>query len=223
MVLRELVIFGLDGVLVEMAALRAEAWAAALAGAGQTWSADRLLARLDGVDDRTALASLQAELGRPLPPTLLNDVRTRLRSANAAELMPVQDALGALRRLRGRVAVVTLTSAPVAREALEKVAMWRHFTSATFPTELVERVPPAPDIYQYAAAQMGVPAARCLVIESTVHGVRAGKAAGMTVFGFVGGASKLDHAQAAKLDAAGADLVFDRMRELAPLVGARAA
>ena len=40
---------------------------------------------------------------------------------------------------------------------------------------------PAPDVYLVAAARLGVAPARCLVVEDSINGVRAGKAAGMTV------------------------------------------
>ncbi|MDE2997902.1 MAG: HAD family phosphatase [Gemmatimonadota bacterium] len=46
----------------------------------------------------------------------------------------------------------------------------------------VERVKPAPDIYLSAAEKLSVEPGRCAVIEDSEAGVRAGKAAGMTVF-----------------------------------------
>ena len=63
----------------------------------------------------------------------------------------------------------------------------------------------------------------CLVIEDSVAGVVAGRAAGMTVFGFVGAShfSPLD--EGAHLTAAGAELIFDDMARLPDLVAARAA
>ncbi len=220
---RDLVLLGFEGVLVDMTATRARVWADVLGDAGYVYDADALVARIDGVADHAVFASIEAEVGRPLPDGLLADLGQRLRTANATELQPVQEAVGALRRVRVQQAVLALSAADVVRHALEKMGLWRTFSAATFTAHQVERVPPAPDLYQFAASQLGVPASRCLVIESTVHGVRGGKAAGMTVFGFAGAAHVLADAQAKKLHAAGADLVFDRMRELAPLVGARAA
>ena len=45
---------------------------------------------------------------------------------------------------------------------------------------------PAPDLFLLAAATMAAAPARCLVIEDSEVGIRAAKAAGMTVFGFTG-------------------------------------
>ena len=52
---------------------------------------------------------------------------------------------------------------------------------------MVKRGKPAPDLFLYAAEKMRADPRRTLVIEDSVSGVRAGKAAGMTVWGFVGG------------------------------------
>ena len=45
----------------------------------------------------------------------------------------------------------------------------------------VERQKPYPDLFRFAAAGMGIPAARCLVVEDAAAGVEAGLAAGMAV------------------------------------------
>src|SRR5258708_8244140 len=52
---------------------------------------------------------------------------------------------------------------------------------------------------------------RTLVIEDSVSGVKAGKAAGMTVWGFVGGSHYQSRDGNAILREAGADRVFERM------------
>jgi beta-phosphoglucomutase-like phosphatase (HAD superfamily) len=60
---------------------------------------------------------------------------------------------------------------------------------------------------------MGASPARTLVVEDSVSGVQAGKAAGMTVWGFVGGSHYDRRDGKPALLAAGADLVFDRMAD----------
>jgi len=74
---------------------------------------------------------------------------------------------------------------------------------------------PAPDLFLYAADQMGADPARCLVIEDSFSGARAGVVAGMEVWGFTGVAHDKKHAHA-RLTEAGVTRIFDdfiHMRE----------
>jgi beta-phosphoglucomutase-like phosphatase (HAD superfamily) len=84
----------------------------------------------------------------------------------------------------------------------------RIFSSADVP-----RGKPFPDLYLHASATMKVSPQRCAVIEDTVVGVRAGIAAGMTVFGFTGAG----HSDALDLQRAGA-IVFRNMLDLPRLL-----
>ncbi|MFO0797669.1 MAG: HAD family phosphatase [Gemmataceae bacterium] len=69
---------------------------------------------------------------------------------------------------------------------------------------------PDPEVFLKAAAQLGVPAARCVVFEDAPSGVAAAKAAGMACVGmtFVG------HHPAERLRDAGADLVVPSLDAL---------
>ncbi len=69
---------------------------------------------------------------------------------------------------------------------------------------------PAPDLFLAAAGALGVPPARCLVVEDAPSGVQAAKAAGMTALGV----ARL--ADDALLAAAGADRVVTTLDEVDP-------
>ena len=56
-----------------------------------------------------------------------------------------------------------------------------------FTASQVARGKPAPDLFLLAAARMGADPARTLVVEDSLTGLRAGLAAGMQVWRFVGG------------------------------------
>jgi len=57
-----------------------------------------------------------------------------------------------------------------------------------FSSEVVENGKPAPDLFLHAAKEFSVSPGNCLVVEDSPHGIRAAKAAGMRVIGFLGGA-----------------------------------
>jgi len=86
------------------------------------------------------------------------------------------------------------------------------FEGRLFSATEVPRAKPAPDIFLFAAERMGASPARTAVVEDTVNGVRAGRAAGMTVFGYV------DLTPAERLIEAGANCTFAQMSELPALL-----
>ena len=73
-----------------------------------------------------------------------------------------------------------------------------------------------PDLFLLAARELAIDPRVCLVIEDSVHGVVAARAAGMAVIGFTGG-GHADAALADRLRAAGATTVADSHDEIARL------
>ena len=73
---------------------------------------------------------------------------------------------------------------------------------------------PAPDIFLYAAKGMGYKPEQCVVIEDSIAGIKAAKAAGMRVFNYTGDANA-DIEQAKTLGA----VTFGHMSELPALLG----
>jgi len=86
------------------------------------------------------------------------------------------------------------------------------FAGKLFSATEVARGKPAPDVFLYAARKMGVGPERTAVIEDSINGVLAGRAAGMTVFGYA------DLIAAERLAGAGAHVTFTHMSELAALL-----
>lgn len=85
----------------------------------------------------------------------------------------------------------------------------------------MKRAKPAPDVFMFAASQMGADPADCLVIEDSVAGVTAARRAGMRVVGFTGG-SHVTPGHAERLVAAGATAIFGHMREFHEMLTAHA-
>lgn len=223
MTTRELVIFSVDGVLVDNAHLRARAWTETLAAFDHRLDEASVARRLDGRGDRAMLASVERELCRPLGEAALPTLERRLGDAYRRELHAVTDVLGTIRRLRRPVCAISGASRNLARLALESAGLWETIAPNLFTTEQVGNPPPAADLLQFVAAQMGMPVSRCRLVDASENGVRSGRAAGMAVFGFAGASHVAPERHGERLRAAGAHLVFDRMSELAPLMGARAA
>jgi HAD superfamily hydrolase (TIGR01509 family) len=99
------------------------------------------------------------------------------------------------------------------RLTLGATGLMPFFEGRLFSATEVPNGKPAPDVFLYAAKRMGADSKRTAVVEDSVNGVLAGRAAGMTVLGFAG------LTPAAKLRAVGATRVFADMRELPALLG----
>jgi beta-phosphoglucomutase-like phosphatase (HAD superfamily) len=74
-----------------------------------------------------------------------------------------------------------------AQRSLQMVGLGDLAGDRLFTSTMVKNGKPAPDLFLLCAAHHGAEPARCLVIEDSLNGVRAAKAAGMPVWRFVGG------------------------------------
>jgi len=95
----------------------------------------------------------------------------------------------ACRRHRLRIAVATSADRIKLEGNLSQIGVPAETFDAVVTGEDVERKKPDPEIFLFAAEQLGLPPGRCLVIEDAPNGLRAGRAAGcrclgiMTTFG----------------------------------------
>ncbi len=216
----DLVIFDLDGVLVDSELISARVTAAALAEAGIEVSEVELCDRFLGISTTEMLQTIEAEHGCRLPTSFREALRARVLEAfehglrAVAGIRPVLDAL-TLKRC-----VASSSHPERIRRSLELVGLLDRLAPNLFSATMVERGKPAPDLFLLAAARMAVGPARCLVIEDSEVGVRAGKAAGMTVIGFVGAGHVRPESHGPRLRMAGADAIFAEMAALAGLIAA---
>lgn len=103
------------------------------------------------------------------------------------------------------------SSAPRANLALlTELTGVRQFLSTVVAAEDTQRGKPDPQVFLLGAERLGVPPARCVVVEDAVAGVQAAKAAGMKCIAvrFVA------HHSEEKLRAAGADLIVPSLESV---------
>ena len=147
----------------------------------------------------------------------------RFSATFARELKGVEGVRQAVAGLSARVCVASSSAPERLRLALRVAGYENLFAPNIFSAAEVAEGKPSPDLFLYAARAMGAGPKDCLVIEDSVAGVSAARAAGMTVFGFVGASHFSQASEGADLTAAGAELIFDDMTRLPDLIAARAA
>lgn len=117
---------------------------------------------------------------------------------------PIFDGIPTLVRRLAKHLPLAVASGSVHRIINEVLAMrdLRRYFCCTASSEDVANSKPQPDVFLLAAERLNVKPASCCVIEDTVAGVIAGKAAGMTVMGIT------NTFKSEALDQAGADHVY---------------
>ena len=183
----ELVIFDCDGVLIDSELIAAREHTLALNKAGFAITQADVMERFTGVASAEMYAELEAEFGRRIPEGHHDEVKRNVLKAYDSDLKPVPGIHDALSSLSTPKCVAS-SSIPAKLEAgLIVTKLHEFFAPNIFSAVQVARGKPAPDLFLHAAKQMGASPARCLVIEDSPAGTRAGVAAGMTTLGFTGG------------------------------------
>lgn len=178
------VVFDLDGLLfdTEPGWHRAEAEFLRRHGAEYTeadetatlgWSIDATLRRY--------LARLS--LGEEALPGLTVELLELVRIEYAGTLAPRPGALELVARLRGRIplGIASNSARSLVLSALRSGVFGDAF-GAVVSAEEVAHPKPAPDIYLEACRQLGVKPSEAVAMEDSESGIRAAKAAGLTVF-----------------------------------------
>jgi len=151
--------------------------------------------------------------GRALPDSFVGDLKARTRESFRISLQPIPGIASLLAALETPHCVASSSDLDRVSFSLERTGLSRYFGDRLFTSEMVARGKPAPDLFLYAADKMQAEPARTLVIEDSVSGVAAARAAGMQVWGFVGGSHYESRDGRAILAGAGANRVFDRMAD----------
>ena len=160
----------------------------------------------------------QARLGRPISQAVRQS--DRLRAVMMAELIEVPGAGKAIAGLTLPKAIASSGSVGGLERKLKRTGLWDHFAPHVYGADHVANAKPAPDLFLYAAAALGVAPGDCLVLEDSVNGVIGAKAAGMTVWGFLGGGHADDGLGARLVQAGAARLVRDWPEAACLLAGA---
>lgn len=209
-----LVIFDCDGVLVDSELITNRVFAQMLNELGITVSLEDMFERFVGRSMPQCLEILTKLLGRPVPQHFVEEYQTRSATALQAELKAVPDIETVLAAMRIPYCVASSGTHEKMRTTLGITGLLPQFRGKMYSVTEVAQSKPFPDVFLLAARQQGVIPADCAVIEDTPTGVRAGVAAGMTVFGYCALTPKQ------RLIGAGAHHTFERMRDLPGLISA---
>jgi len=210
-----LVIFDCDGVLVDSEPVANRTLGNMLLELGLDLTQQQIFEHFVGYSLPHCLRVIEGMLGHAAPENFLRDLQARTFAAFKTELRAtpgIEQTLDALDAAGLPYCVASSGDHEKMNTTLGITGLLPRFAGRIFSVTQVAHGKPAPDIYLFAAAQMNAVPSSCAVVEDTPPGVRAGVAAGMTVFGFCA------FTPAEKLRAAGAQQTFDDMQRLPQLL-----
>jgi HAD superfamily hydrolase (TIGR01509 family) len=183
----ELVIFDCDGVLIDSEIISARMLVSELARMGVSIDLAYVTRHFLGRSYPVVMQQIRNDFGLDLPPAFETAYRERLLAAFETELRVMPGVRAVLDTLSLPRCVATSSSQGRAERSLALAGLGDLAGPRLFTAQSVARGKPAPDLFLHAAATCGADPAACLVIEDSLNGIRAARAAGMEVWRFTGG------------------------------------
>jgi HAD superfamily hydrolase (TIGR01509 family) len=183
------VLFDCDGVLVDSEAITCGVLRDMLEERGWAMTLQQCMDLFVGNTVTDRRSEIEAHTGLPLTQDWLLSFRDRRNAALVADIQAIPNIHHAVKALHqatgGRIACASGADRFKVEMMLRQVGLVDYFAGNIFSGHEMPRSKPHPDVYLAAAAHLGADPTRCAVVEDTVTGVRAGVAAGATVFAYV--------------------------------------
>lgn len=183
----DLIIFDCDGVLIDSEIISAQMLVDELAALGVQIDLAYVARNFLGRSYPTVMASIRTDFGLNLPFEFEDQYRSRLMAAFEQNLTVIPHVGDVLNQLGLPYCVATSSSPKRAERSLQIAGLEALTRDKLFTAAMVAKGKPAPDLFLLCASRHGTDPARCLVIEDSLNGVRAARAAGMPVWRFTGG------------------------------------
>lgn len=201
------IIFDCDGVIVDTETISNNIFKAKLAALGHSLTEQDIQTLFTGYTTEKNLETVANILGYSLPENFKSELKAAYQAEMERHLECIPGIPEILHNLNCPFAMATNAHRSDMEFKLAKLELGQIFTQR-FCVEDVEQPKPSPDLYLLASKNLGVQVKECLVIEDSIAGIRAGVAAGMTVFAYSEQMNKSEQLKA------GASRCFESMIEL---------
>jgi len=217
----DLVIFDCDGVLVDSEIIAARVEADLLTQAGFAITPEELAETYAGLTFTDILLRIEEQSKIPFQASLIGQAEALVDQRLMKGVRAIEGAYEAVAGVTAQRCVCSNSKSQrlemmLGRTNLLPLFAGRLFSSRETPSA---KPKPAPDVFLHAASTLGAEPARTFVVEDSVYGITAAKAAGMRVIGFTGG-SHTYPGHADVLTEAGAETVIRRWADFHGVVTA---
>jgi HAD superfamily hydrolase (TIGR01509 family) len=208
-----------DGVLVDSEVIADHVMLATLSATFPGIDFEPVVKTAFGQQTSRFLEGVETRFNVKLPANFLETIEHNVEQALASSLSAISGVRDALQRVSLPAAVVSNSRMTRVTASVRRAGLTEIFAGRVFSAEQVSRPKPYPDVYLLAAQTLGVEPARCIVVEDSVAGLNAARAAGMKTIAFVG-ASHIPDGYADVLRNMGITRIMQHMDELPALVEA---
>ena len=212
-----LVIFDCDGVLVDTEHLNRQALIAVLHRIGIDVTEVEATKHFHGLSNCGIVEKAEALWGIQLRDSFVRDLEAEESELVRRYVQPIEGVRCAITDIANRgfaTCVASNGTLEAMRERLVYAGIADLFADRLFSAEQVARGKPYPDVFLHACTSMGHSSDSCVVVEDSLVGVIAGRAADMSVFAF---APPTRQSLVPALEAAGG-VVFSEMSNLPQLL-----
>lgn len=207
------IIYDCDGTLIDSEHIAGSVCAQALTKVGWPITMRAFNARFNGIPVKTVWETITAELPFALPEGFNAAINAEIHRRYEHELSVIPGVVEAVQAIPGPRAVASSTGLERLRKNLDFLNLSALFGEHIYSASQVARGKPAPDVFLYAASQIGADPATTFVIEDSVMGVMAARRAGMRAIGFIGACHGAEDIRI-RLAEAGAEIVIEHMSQL---------
>jgi HAD superfamily hydrolase (TIGR01509 family) len=189
------IIFDFDGVLIESEFEGNRQLAELLTDLGHRTTVEEAVRNYVGLAGQQFLDAIEAQIGSPIPPAFYERRKEQTVRALREGVRAVVGAVDFVRSLPPELpkAVASSSTSRWLRPHLQHLGLTDAFGQHVYSgREHVEHGKPAPDLYIFAANQLGVDIAESVIIEDSEVGATGALASGATVIGLAAGSHCFD-------------------------------
>ncbi len=181
----DLIIFDCDGVLVDSEPIAHRALSDSLAEEGVVVDQNDFVNLFVGFSMATCIERAQNYSGKKISSAFAQSYYTRLYQVFKTDLKPIPFIHEALQQTSWPKCVASSGPHDKMQLTLRLTNLLEFFAGKIFSASDVSRGKPYPDLFLHAAAACKARPEKCVIVEDSIPGMVAGKAAGMTVFGYI--------------------------------------
>lgn len=186
------IIFDCDGVLVDTEKIGNEILLSMAADHGFEMKIEDAYSNFNGRNLKDCFLHVENSSGKKLPDNFESEYRERSFEAFKTQVKPMEGVVEFINKLKIPYCVASSGPVEKIRLNLEVSGLLDKFEGKIFSSYQIKSWKPEPEIFLYAAQQMGFEVKDSIVVEDSKAGVKAGISGGFKVFGFANGYNNED-------------------------------